>query len=110
MHRETAIVLVVLGVVMLITGIYIYVLSAAAPLLLIFQGVCNSILGQTAATFLPDASSTCSRVNGAAPIAQSAEGVSWVLMIVGPLMAGAGGLNLGRELHSGGGQNLYREP
>jgi hypothetical protein len=35
-------------------------------------------------------------VRGIAPIAQSAEGVSWVLMVVGPLMAGAGGLDLGR--------------
>jgi hypothetical protein len=32
-----------------------------------------------------------------APIAQSAEGVSWVLMVVGPLMAGAGGLDLGKS-------------
>jgi hypothetical protein len=97
MHRETAVVLLMLGIVMLITGIYIYVLSATAPLILVFQGVCNSVLGQAAESVLPDASSTCSRVNDMAPIAQSAEGVSWVLMVVGPLMAGAGGLDLGRS-------------
>jgi hypothetical protein len=85
-----------LGIVMLIRGVYIYVLSATAPLILVFQGVCNSVLGQTAESLVPDASSTCSRVNDTAPIAQSAEGVSWVLMVVGPLMVGAGGLNLGR--------------
>jgi hypothetical protein len=96
MHRETAVVLLMLGIVMLITGVYIYVLSATAPLILVFQGVCNSVLGQ-AESLVPDASSTCSRVNNMAPIAQSAEGVSWVLMVVGPLMAGAGGLNLGRD-------------
>lgn len=97
MHRETAVVLIILGIVMLITGVYIYVLSAAAPIILVFQGVCNSVLGQAAESLVPDASSTCSRVNDMAPIAQSAEGVSWVLMAVGPLMAGAGGLNLGRS-------------
>lgn len=96
MHRETAVVLLILGIVMLITGVYIYVLSATAPLILVFQGVCNSVLGQAAESLLPDASSTCFRVNDTAPIAQSAEGVSWVLMVVGPLMAGAGGLDLGR--------------
>ena len=96
MHRETAVVLLMLGIVMLITGIYIYVLSATAPLILVFQGVCNSVLGQAAESLVPDTSSTCSRVNDMAPIAQSAEGVSWVLMVVGPLIAGAGGLNLGR--------------
>lgn len=96
MHRETAVILLVLGITMLITGIYIYVLSATAPLILIFQGVCNSVVGQAAESLVPDASSTCSRVNDMAPIAQSAEGVSWVLMVVGPLMAGAGGLDLGR--------------
>lgn len=61
---------------MLITGIYIYVLSATAPLILVFQGVCNSVLGQAAESLVPDASSTCSRVNDMAPIVQSAGGVS----------------------------------
>jgi hypothetical protein len=85
---------------MLITGVYIYVLSAVAPLFSIFQGICNSVLGQAAESLIPDASSTCSRINAEAGIAQSAEGISYVLMVVGPLMAGAGGLNLGRELRS----------
>jgi hypothetical protein len=70
------------------------VLSAAAPLFSIFQGVCNSVLGQSAESVIPDASSTCSRINAKAGIAQSAEGVTYVLM------AGADGLNLGRELLS----------
>jgi hypothetical protein len=61
--------------------------------------VCNSVLVQAAESLVPDASSTCSRVNDMAPIAQSAEGVSWVLMVVGPLMAGAGGLDLGKVLN-----------
>ena len=46
MHRETAIVLVTLGIVMLSTGVYIYVVSAVAPLFSVFQGICNSVLGQ----------------------------------------------------------------
>jgi MFS family permease len=100
MHRETAIVLVTLGIVMLSTGVYIYVVSAVAPLFSVFQGICNSVLGQAAESLIPDASSTCLRVNAEAGIAKSAVGVSYVLMVVGPLMAGAGGLNLGRELRS----------
>ncbi len=65
------------------------------PLILLFQGVCNSVLGQASESLIPNASSTCSQLM-MAPIAQSAEGVSWVLMAVGPLMAEAGGLDLGR--------------
>jgi hypothetical protein len=61
------------------------VLSAVAPLFSIFQGICNSVVGQAAESLIPDASSTCSRINAEAGIAQS---------------AGAGGLNLGRELRS----------
>lgn len=61
---------------MLITGIYIYVLYATAPIILVFQGVCNSVLGQAAESLVPNASSSCSRVNDLAPITQSEEGVS----------------------------------
>jgi hypothetical protein len=44
-----------------------------------------------------------------APIAQSAEGVSYALMTVGPLMTGAGGLNLdrGNKPHSSLSEDLH---
>ena len=64
MESETGIALVVFGVVLLALGMYIYILtSGLSQVFPIIQQICDSSVGQTMRTIIPDATATCQKIN-----------------------------------------------
>jgi hypothetical protein len=64
MESETGIALVVFGVVLLALGMYIYILTSGSnEALHIIQQICDSSVGQTMRTIIPDTTATCQKIN-----------------------------------------------
>ena len=100
MESETGIVLVVFGVVLLALGMYIYILASGSnEVLPIIQQICDSSVGQSVLTIIPDATATCQKINIEAQASLIGIELGYTLMIIGPVVSVAGGLTAKRKYY-----------
>jgi hypothetical protein len=99
-ESETGTVLVVFGVVLLSLGIYIYILASGSNQVFpIIQRMCDSSVGQAVRNIIPDATATCQKIDIEAQASLIGVEFGYTLMILGPVVAIAGGLPTGRKYY-----------
>jgi len=83
MESETGIALVVFGLVLA---------SGSNQVFPIIQHICDSSVGQSVRTIIPDATATCQKINIEAQASYIGIELGYTLMIMGPVVSIAGGL------------------
>ena len=63
------------------------------------QQICDSSVGQAVRTIMPDATATCQKINIEAQASLIGIELGYTLMIIGPVIAVAGGLTTGRKYY-----------
>jgi hypothetical protein len=68
----------------------------------IIQQMCDSSVGQAVQTIIPDATATCQKINIEAQASLIGIELGYTLIILGPVVAVAGGLTTGRKYYRRG--------